>query len=124
MREFIYYSENARTSGNFDVNNLMKAGRMDIVCQIIIMSFFTSHHMREDVKLHHDPIFGRWVVNAGCNFSRRRPLKDIPNPGVWRFYPRLWPCLRRLLSVWKYADRCSVTEFVVLLSVWVVRQSV
>ncbi len=52
MREFIYYSENARTSGNFDVNNLMKAGRLDIACQIIIMGFFVSHHMRDDVKLH------------------------------------------------------------------------
>jgi tRNA (pseudouridine54-N1)-methyltransferase len=52
MREFIYYSEHARTSGNFDVNNLMKAGRMDIACQFIIMSLFVSNHMREDVKLH------------------------------------------------------------------------
>jgi tRNA (pseudouridine54-N1)-methyltransferase len=52
MREFIYYSKNARTSGKFDLNNLMKAGRMDIACQIIIMAFFVSHQMREDVKLH------------------------------------------------------------------------
>ena len=52
MREFIYYSENARTSGNFDVSNLMKAGRLDIACQIIIMSFFVSRHIRPDVKLH------------------------------------------------------------------------
>jgi len=52
MREFVYYSKNARTSGNFDVNNLMKAGRIDIACQVIIMSFFVSHHTREDVKLH------------------------------------------------------------------------
>ena len=52
MREFIYYSKNAKTTGNFNVNNLMKAGRMDIACQIVIMSFFVSHHMRDDVKLH------------------------------------------------------------------------
>jgi len=52
MREFIYYSENAKTTGNFDINNLMKAGRMDIACQIIIMSFFVSRHMRNNVKLH------------------------------------------------------------------------
>jgi len=52
MREFIYYSENARTSGNFDANNLMKAGRLDIACQIIIMGFFVSRHIRPDVKLH------------------------------------------------------------------------
>ena len=52
MREFLYYSKSARTSGNFDTNNLMKAGRMDIACQVIIMSFFISHHTRENVKLH------------------------------------------------------------------------
>ena len=52
MREFIYYSKNARTSGNFDLTDLMKAGRMDIACQITIMAFFVSHHTREDVKLH------------------------------------------------------------------------
>lgn len=51
-REFIYYSEHAKTTGNFDSSNLMKAGRMDIVCQMVIMSFFVSHHIRNDVKLH------------------------------------------------------------------------
>jgi tRNA (pseudouridine54-N1)-methyltransferase len=30
----------------------MKAGRMDIACQIILTTFFVSHHTREDVKLH------------------------------------------------------------------------
>ena len=52
MREFIYYSKNAVTSGNFIKDDLMKAGRMDIACQIVIMSFFVSNHMRHDVKLH------------------------------------------------------------------------
>jgi tRNA pseudouridine-54 N-methylase len=50
MREFIYFSGKARTSGNFD--DLMKAGRMDIVCHFIINSFFVSHHIRDDTKLH------------------------------------------------------------------------
>ena len=52
MRNFVYFSESARTSGNFDVNNLMKAGRMDIVMHVIINSFFLSHNLRDDVKLH------------------------------------------------------------------------
>ncbi len=52
MREFIYYSTKARTSGNFQTDNLMKAGRMDIVCNFIIAAFFISNKMREDVKLH------------------------------------------------------------------------
>ena len=52
MREFIYYSKIARTSGNFDLKNLMRAGRMDIACQIVIMTFFTSHNLRPNTKLH------------------------------------------------------------------------
>jgi tRNA pseudouridine-54 N-methylase len=52
MREFIYYSKSAVTTGNFGLQNLMKAGRMDIVCNVIISTFFISNHTREDVKLH------------------------------------------------------------------------
>lgn len=51
MHEFIYFSRNARTSGNFD-DNLMLAGRMDIVCHVIINSFFLSRKMRDNCKLH------------------------------------------------------------------------
>jgi len=51
MREFIYFSSKARTTGNFG-SDLMKAGRMDIACQIVIMAFFISHNIRKDVKLH------------------------------------------------------------------------
>ena len=52
MRYFVYFSGTAQTSGNFDVNNLMKAGRMDIVMHVIINAFFLSHNLRDDVKLH------------------------------------------------------------------------
>lgn len=52
MRNFIYFSGTAKTSGNFDVNNLMTAGRMDIVMHVIINTFFVSHSLRDDVKLH------------------------------------------------------------------------
>lgn len=50
MREFVYYSAKARTSGNFD--DLMKAGRLDIAFNFIIQAFFISNQMREDVKIH------------------------------------------------------------------------
>lgn len=50
MREFVYYSQKARTSGNW--TDLMKAGRMDIVCNVIIASLFISHKLREDIRLH------------------------------------------------------------------------
>ena len=52
MRNFVYFSSEARTSGNFNVSELMKAGRMDIVMHVIINSFFLSHSLRDDVKLH------------------------------------------------------------------------
>ena len=52
MREFIYFSQKARTSGNWPDNNLMKAGRMDIVCNVIIQTLFLSNKLREDIKLH------------------------------------------------------------------------
>lgn len=52
MRHFVYFSRHARTSGNFDTRDLMKAGRMDIVCNVIIHSFFISNAVRENVVLH------------------------------------------------------------------------
>ncbi len=51
MRDFIYYSAKARTTGNFG-DDLMKAGRMDIACQIVIMAFFISNQIRNNVRLH------------------------------------------------------------------------
>ena len=52
MREFIYFSNRARTSGNFDSSKLMDAGRMDIAIHFLINSFFLSHKVRENIKLH------------------------------------------------------------------------
>lgn len=52
MRHFVYYSRHAVTTGNFGLDNLMKAGRMDIACNVIIMAFFISHNLRENVKVH------------------------------------------------------------------------
>lgn len=53
MREFIYFSKNASTSGKaLSHGDLMKAGRMDIVIHFIINSFFLSEDYRDDVKLH------------------------------------------------------------------------
>lgn len=50
MRHFVYFSSKARTSGNW--KDLMSAGRMDIVCNVIIHTFFLSNKMRDDVHLH------------------------------------------------------------------------
>ncbi len=40
MREFIYFSGKAWTTGNF--KDLMKAGRLDIACHVVIAAFFLS----------------------------------------------------------------------------------
>lgn len=52
MRHFVYFSSEALTSGNFPLDDLMKAGRMDIAVHFIINAFFLSHSLRNDVKLH------------------------------------------------------------------------
>lgn len=52
MREFIYYSSTAPTSGKLIQQDLMKAGRLDIAIHTVISSFFLSHSIREDVTLH------------------------------------------------------------------------
>lgn len=53
MRQFIYFSKSAVTSGGaLSEGNLMKAGRMDIAIHTIIAGFFLSHDLRKDVKMH------------------------------------------------------------------------
>ena len=52
MREFIYYSRTAPTTGSYVKEDLMKSGRLDIAIHSVIASFFLSHKMRTDVKLH------------------------------------------------------------------------
>ncbi len=74
MREFVYYSKSAVTAGNMIKDNLMKAGRMDIVCNVIISVFFVSNAMRDDVKLH-------LIFDGGPNNPRHLVLesnKEMP----------------------------------------------
>jgi len=52
MREFVYFSKSAVTSGNLIKENLMKAGRIDILCHFVIQGLFISHGIRDDTKLH------------------------------------------------------------------------
>jgi len=52
MREFVYFSQSARTSGNFDSSDLMKAGRMDIAIHSFIQGIFLSHGFRKDAIFH------------------------------------------------------------------------
>lgn len=52
MRSFLYYSRTAPTSGNFSTDDLQKAGRIDIAIHVLIATFFLSHKIRTDTKLH------------------------------------------------------------------------
>ena len=69
MREFVYYSRSAVTAGNLIGDNLMKAGRMDIVCNVIISVFFVSNAMRDDVRLH-------LIFDGGPNNPRHLVLES------------------------------------------------
>ncbi|MEN9626623.1 MAG: hypothetical protein RL557_951 [archaeon] len=77
MREFIYFSQKARTSGNFG-DDLMKAGRMDIVINVIISALFLSHKLREHVRLHlifngppNPPMHLEFVSNPDMPISKK-----------------------------------------------------
>lgn len=52
MREFVYFSNKAVTSGKYLSGNLMHAGRMDIAIHVLINSLFLSHKIREKTKIH------------------------------------------------------------------------
>jgi|SRR3989344_1557961 len=53
MREIIYYSRTAPTSGNYiQKEDLQASGRIDIAIHTVIASFFLSHKIRTDTKLH------------------------------------------------------------------------
>jgi tRNA pseudouridine-54 N-methylase len=50
MREFVFYSKTARTTGKFD--NPMQAGRLDIVFNVVIQALSLSNKIRDDIHLH------------------------------------------------------------------------
>ncbi|MCW8965087.1 MAG: hypothetical protein OQK82_00155 [Candidatus Pacearchaeota archaeon] len=53
MRQFVYFSKDAVTSGKaLSGGNLMKAGRIDIAIHSFIQGVFLSHGFRDDVKFH------------------------------------------------------------------------
>jgi|SRR3989344_2488105 len=52
MREFIYYSRTAPTAGYYIKEDLQASGRIDIAVHAVIASFFLSHKIRTDTRLH------------------------------------------------------------------------
>lgn len=91
MREFIYFSRRARTSGNWKDNDLMKAGRMDIVCHFIIHSFFVSNAIRDDVKLHlifygaPDPPKHLEITNTGTALMSKKDISGLIKRMLYKY---------------------------------------
>lgn len=52
MREFILLALNAKTTPDFDIENMPKEGRIDLVCRCISNALFLSNHMRNDTTIH------------------------------------------------------------------------
>lgn len=51
MRTFVLYARKARTDSNFKLNDLINAGRMDLVCRCISSALWLSHNVREDTRI-------------------------------------------------------------------------
>ncbi|VVB76198.1 tRNA (pseudouridine(54)-N(1))-methyltransferase [Candidatus Tiddalikarchaeum anstoanum] len=52
MREFLLLASKAKTTPDFDVNNLVGAGRMDLVCRVVSNSLCVSNNIRKDTIIH------------------------------------------------------------------------
>lgn len=51
MREFVYYSKSAPTTGRFG-DDLKKAGRLDVALNSFLQVFYVSNDIRKDTTLH------------------------------------------------------------------------
>ncbi len=52
MTSFVIVGHHARTDGEFSLNDLPGAGRMDVLCRAVNAAFFLSHDMRRDVTCY------------------------------------------------------------------------
>jgi len=51
MRTFVLYARKARTDNKFKLDDLINAGRMDLICRCISSALWLSHKVREDVRM-------------------------------------------------------------------------
>jgi len=52
MREFILLALKAPTTSSFDIDNMPKYGRIDLVCRTISNTLYVSNHLRTDTIIH------------------------------------------------------------------------
>ena len=50
MRTFVLYARKARTDNKFEIEDLLNAGRMDVICSCMVSALWLSHKTREDTK--------------------------------------------------------------------------
>jgi tRNA (pseudouridine54-N1)-methyltransferase len=95
-REFVLYSRKGRTDSQF--KSLYKAGRLDILHECIVTSFFLSHGIRRNVLFHaflcgppsppmHIKIEGENLYNVQTNIEKwteiiKKILSGSIHPGV------------------------------------------
>jgi len=51
MRTFVLYARKARTDSDFSLDDLINAGRMDLVCRCISSALWLSHKSRENTQI-------------------------------------------------------------------------
>jgi len=52
MRQFIVLGHDAPTTGDFSLDDLSGAGRLDVLCRCVGAAVFLSHGIREDARIH------------------------------------------------------------------------
>jgi tRNA (pseudouridine54-N1)-methyltransferase len=95
-REFVLFSRQGKTDPDF--TNLHDAGRLDIVHECIVSSFFLSHGLRRDVTFHailngppkpplHIQIDGATLYDVRTDIGTwqqilRKTIQGKPHPGI------------------------------------------
>ena len=98
MRTFVMFSENGRTKGDF--KDLMKAGRLDIVCHAVISSLFLSNAVRDHVDLH-------IVLNGPPDPPKHIEIRHNPEASISK--KDIGKLLRSTL--WKYKKGRKIEAF-------------
>lgn len=96
MREYVLYSRIGQTDSHF--KSLYNAGRLDIVYECIVASFFQSHSIRKDVTFHailngppnpplHIQIEGQTLFDVRTDQGTwtkllKNTLEGRPHPGI------------------------------------------
>jgi len=51
-RDFVFVAHEAPTDGDFSLNSLPEAGRLDLLCRFVNAALLTSHGIREETAAH------------------------------------------------------------------------